>query len=231
MTDELRGRTALDESAVTNEILEDAIGDPEDLELDEHNDEGAAAISWSRVESAARIFASVSVAIAALVGVWQYVESNREIKRERSLEYVRLWRDGEPLVQFTNVQRFLEVRIAESDQSFNELEKLSKDVRTLALGNFGARVSLELKNSQHENSQQIANAIHRLTLFFGQIEICIDSNLCDAKVLESYLGDEVRSFWLYFKGFAQVRRENNYPGYGGTVDSLVARFEAIGKGE
>lgn len=76
----------------------------------------------------------------------------------------------------------------------------------------------------------IEEDVDRLTLFFGQMETCISADLCNAEVLEAFFGSEARSFWQYFQGYAQLRREDNYAEYGAAVTDLVDRFEDMKEG-
>ena len=66
-----------------------------------------------------------------------------------------------------------------------------------------------------ENLEQLRNLV----------DACIEAGLCEADVLRVYFAEEVLSFWAYFEGYAQLRRESNYAGYGTAVDRLVDRFE------
>ena len=174
------------------------------------------------LESGVRIFANLAIAIAALVGVWQYIEVNRELKRERSLEYVRTWENGSWIEQYAELQNFLEDRIIEAGPLASQVASLPPEAQRVALRNFGERLSTKLHNGEFEGSDNVENTIHRITLYFGQIGICVSASLCDKQVIQAYLGDEIVSFWTYFEGYAIFRRNNNYANYGYAVNDLVA---------
>ncbi len=177
--------------------------------------------TWDKAEQFARMFASVGVVTAAGLGLWEYKTSNDDVRRERSLEIVRDWQSEQQIDRYTRVQSFVEQRLATSDAISTSLppEALEK-----AYSNLGYRWTTFLRASDGPGARQTEEDIDRLTLYFGQMEICISSGLCDAAVLRAYFESEVVTFWRYFSGYATLRREANYSGYGAPVEELVARF-------
>lgn len=193
---------------------------PEEAEEDEE-EEGL----LSRLERLIRSSASLGVVVAAGLGVWQYYEANQEVKRERALEIVKDWNNSGYIDRFSKLQEFVETRVSTTRMPPAEIGEAAMRV---ALGNLGYGWSQELlAQDQDSSARAVLRDIDRLTLFFAQMEICVQAKLCDAEVLHAYFSTEVSSFWAYFQGYARLRREANYSRYGDPVDRLLERFATM----
>lgn len=180
----------------------------------------------TRVEQYTRIAASLGVALAAITGAYQYVEANEDNRRERSLEIVRNWQSETNIERYTAIQAFVEGKVNEPTLKA-QLQVLSPDALPDAQANLGRAWTAALRDSDAPEDKRIERHIDRLMLFFAQMEICIDSELCNAKVLRDYFELEVSTFWTYFKGYAELRQRASYQGYGDPVARLVERFAAM----
>lgn len=174
---------------------------------------------WVHAERLTRILASLGVAAAAIITALQYVGANDGVRSERSFEIVKLWQEEELDQDFTAVQVFVEERV---NTVGSGLQRLKGAARKHAMNNLGN--TWLVQNRASPTPVEIEPHLDRLTLFFSQIEICIEARLCDSDVLQRYFFSEVDSFWSYFSAYAELRRDAGYPQYGVSVDKLVQRF-------
>lgn len=180
----------------------------------------------TRAEQVMRIAASLGVATAAILAVIEYSNANEDNRRERALEIVRDWQTEANTDRYTAVQEFVEAKVTEPALQAS-LGQLSERALADAQTNLGRAWTTTLRNSSEPAEQALERDIDRLMLFFAQMEICISSQLCNAEVLQAYFELEVSSFWKYFKGYAELRQDANYEGYGEPVERLVTRFAAM----
>jgi hypothetical protein len=179
---------------------------------------------WGWVEQTARIAASIGVAGAAIVGVFEYMSANEDVRRERALTIVQDWQEDGQIDRYTRLQSFVEAKLETTDALPADMPP---ELLARAYQNLGYNWMVDLRGAETASAASIENDVDRLTLFFSQMETCISADLCNAEVLRAYFGSEARSFWQYFQGYAQLRRENNYPAYGAPVTALISRFGAM----
>ena len=177
-------------------------------------------------EQVMRILASIGVAGAAIVGVVEYISSNEDVRRERSLAVVRDWQEDKLIDRYTELQTYVEDQLQNSTLP---PASLPPEALARAYRNLGYNWMVDLRADGGTGAQLVETHVDRLTLFFAQMEICIAAELCNGDVLNAYFHSEVTTFWQYFEGYAQLRREANYADYGRPVDELVARFEEMGQ--
>ena len=203
----------------------------EDADLDEHGrrlrrpDSGSENSGfWGAVERGTRIAASIGVAGAAIIGVIEYIGSNEDVRRERSLEVVQDWQSGKMTDRFTRVQAFVEAQL---ETSTLPPASLPDELLAKAHENLGYNWMVDARASAGQSPPAIETDVDRLTLFFARMEICIEADLCNAEVLNAYFNSEATTFWQYFQGYARLRREANYADYGRPVNALVTRFQGM----
>ena len=177
-------------------------------------------------EQIMRILASIGVAGAAIVGVFEYISSNEDVRRERSLAVVRDWQEDKLIDRYTQLQSYVENQLQTSTLP---PASLPPEVLARAYRNLGYNWMVDLRADGGADAQAMETHVDRLTLFFAQMEICIAAELCNGDVLNAYFHSEVTTFWQYFEGYAQLRREANYADYGRPVDALVGRFQQMGQ--
>jgi hypothetical protein len=214
--------TGIDSDALSHD---DDSGDTSSLGAENAPDAKEAKAYLGVIEQLARIAASLGVAGAAIFGVIEYIASNEDIRRERSLSFVESWQDDGMIERYTRLQGFVEQRLHASELP---PPTLPQDALARAYQNLGYAWVLNLRAVPGPESVLTETDIDRLTLFFSQMEICVASDLCNARVLAAYFTTEVTSFWQYFQGYARLRREANYTNYGIHVTALVARFGSLG---
>lgn len=224
VTDEMAADVVLDVEADADDGSETEEFDRPPRRPDEPQKPEAPKSFFERFERFTRIYASVGVGTAAILGFFQYSAANEDVKRERSLEFVQNWQEDKLIERYTHLQVFVEDKLRDTDPLPLEIDDAATEVM---LTNLGYTWSSQLRSTDTPGAKKIENDIDRLTLFFSQMEICAESGLCNESVLEAYFGTEVVSFWQYFSGYAKVRQEDNYIGYGSQVSELVQRFKSL----
>lgn len=217
-------------NALTEEVANEVV-----LEVREEEDEGGSLRRpvdpqddkgfWGKVEQGARIAASLGVFGAAVFGIIEYRAANEDTRRERSMDFVQAWENAGQIDRYTRVQAFVEERL---NSATLPPPDLPDEVLRQAYRNLGYNWLLDLREEGGNVALGTEADVDRLTLFFAQMFICIDQGLCNASVLEAYFKTEVTSFWQYFEGYATLRREAGYEGYGEAVGKLVDMFSGPG---
>lgn len=201
--------------------------DPPNLELDRRpkrrrfwgNPEDPIAEDIERV---VRGLASIGVLAAAVISTLQYIESNRSLESERSLGLVQAWQERKLAEDFSALQLFVEGKLEGLGEASAGLAALPPPALNAALSNLGKTWLIE--NRKGENPDVLEDRIDRVTLFFEQMETCIDAGLCTEKVLARYFDEQVQSFWVYFNHYAVIRQKEGYVGYGKGVARLSRIF-------
>jgi len=222
-------------NSITGEMANQAVLEPSEAAREEEEDERSLRRPpepiegkglWAHVEQGARIAASIGVAGAAIFGVIEYNAANEDVRRERSMGFVEAWQNARQIDRYTRVQAFVEDKL---NSGTAPLATMPPEALTRSYANLGYNWIVDLREQGGTVTKGIEADVDRLTLFFSQMEICVASDLCNASVLEAYFESEVVSFWRYFQGYAKLRREANYEGYGKSVNDLVDRFKTPGR--
>lgn len=181
-----------------------------------------------------KIIASIGTFIAAIVACIQYVDSFQELRTERSLKFVNSWKSENISDSYSLTRLFVQDMI---DRDGYPDPSLTKEQMSRALSNLGARWTAELIRGDNDRvlregvqPKELIKHIDTVVLFFEEMEVCIESELCDDEVLLKFFGGRVQTFWVYFKGYARLRRSTYYPQFGSKVDSLeLRRLKGTGK--
>jgi len=113
LTEEMTAEVVLDDATYEDDETTD--DDPEGTSTRRIMDKRADTPKKSKLdltEQLTRIFASIGVGSAALLGYWQYAEANDALRSERSFELVQNWQKDEHIDNFTTVQDFVETKLS-----------------------------------------------------------------------------------------------------------------------
>lgn len=169
------------------------------------------------------IVANVAVIVVAYLAYQQYVDANEDLRRGRSLAFVQEWTDKGYSEAYGNISAFVEQKRKDGD---TYPSSLPDDAVAIAKFNLGLKWSDDLLTKQDQRSTSLANDLDRTVQFFSRMSTCSNSKLCDEGVLVEYFDTELLTFWDFFSGYAQQRRENGYANYGSKVDMLATRFRS-----
>ncbi|MGY4749293.1 hypothetical protein ACVNHC_05470 [Pannonibacter sp. Q-1] len=167
------------------------------------------------------IIANIAVIIVAILAYQQYVNSNEDLKRGRSLAFVQEWTEKGLSSAYDDLSLFVEERRIAGETLPADL---SPEAITLAKFNLGQKWTEEIVTGDDMKSKSLERGLKTIVQFFSRMSTCESSGLCDSDVLVKYFDSELLTFWSYFRAYAALRQVNGYSGYGDKVDSLVAAF-------
>ena len=64
--------------------------------------------------------------------------------------------------------------------------------------------------------------VDQIFYFFDRAALCANERICDFDVINTFLGEEARTFWLYFSKYAERRQTLGYSSYGKWTERLAA---------
>ena len=142
--------------------------------------------------------------ITVLLGGIEYFQRQQSARVEKSLQLVDQWRTGGHREAYQRINDLVAPLFAQVAASVGESE------RALVLGNIGETVT-----GRDEDLSSPADKDADLVFeFFERAALCANERICDYDVLNTFLGEEAQSFWLYFSRYAEHRRELGYAQYG-----------------
>jgi hypothetical protein len=150
--------------------------------------------------------------ITVLLGGFEYFQRQQSARVEKSLQLVDQWRTGGHREAYRRINDLVAPVFADVAAGVGESE------RALILGNIG-----EMVTGRDEDLTSPADKDADLVFeFFERAALCANERICDYDVLNTFLGQEAQSFWLYFSRYAEHRRQLGYAQYG----LWTARFAA-----
>ena len=130
----------------------------------------------------------VTVIAAGAYGLLEYIEHKQGVRVERSLSYVESYRDG---------------NAANAKLSLNQL-LADKQEELATLLNTGYKKESDLNRAYADLILQITSkpSVQRnleiVFSFFEEVAICVERELCDHEVIQSFFTNEVRGFFNSF---------------------------------
>ena len=147
-------------------------------------------------------FKVIGTVCAAFYAVVEYVQHQQSVQVERSLAYVERHHKGNTFTAKRNLSQAL----------FE-----SSDQLTILLG--AGNLSPEQLNDQYSEfmtalvvSKSLNADIETLFLFYEEVAICVERDLCDAEVIEEFFGGQARKmFNSYYPHVCYLREQWNNP--------------------
>lgn len=177
---------------------------------------------WHRLVAGAKPYGDVIDAVLKtllIVGVffgsYEYFSRQQATRVEKSLAIVEEWSSAGHRDAW---QRINDAAFPLYAQSAEAIQAVAADpaARTLLYGNLGDAVT----GRDTDFTSQADRDVDQVFYFFERAALCANERICDYDVINTFLGGEARSFWLYFSRYAERRREFGYPEYG----AWTARF-------
>ena len=130
----------------------------------------------------------IAVLLGGCYSVFEYIEHKQTVKVQRSLSYVASYRSGNT----TEAKLYLNKILVDQNTALNSI--LSKTYTDdTALSN--AYNQLVLKITKESSVQR---NIEILFSFFEEVAICVDRELCDAEIINSFFTNDAKSMFNSF---------------------------------
>jgi hypothetical protein len=142
--------------------------------------------------------------VTVFLGGYEYLQRQQSARVEKSLQLVDQWRSGGHRDAYQRINDLVAPLFAQV------AGKVSDDQRLLILANIGETVT----GRDDDFSSQADKDTDSVFEFFERAALCANERICDYDVLDTFLGQEVKSFWPYFSRYAEHRRDLGYVSYG-----------------
>ena len=152
-----------------------------------------------------------------LFTVYQYLMQRQEMRVERALQLVELWDQDKYQEAAKAVKARLAGLLAENPNPFGanpsqkELAVYYEKIGIEALTPDGGAMPLP----------EFQEHFDRLVYFLNRVSFCVERNICDRDIADTYFQDYAASFWRYFKGYAGERRKGGELSYAAAVEKFV----------
>jgi hypothetical protein len=174
---------------------------------------------FERIESVFRMVSLVAITASVMLTAFQFYKVGVDGRKERSVALMSSWQGSDEREAFARISAALEERL-------ESLSEIRGQVTPAAMKELKFLIGEALIEdwATAENYDDWAADVDSIFNFYSEVEFCIRAELCDEALLKSYFGDEAVSFWEYFRGFAEDRRESFYPDYGVALEQFVIAF-------
>jgi hypothetical protein len=153
--------------------------------------------------------------IAVILGGFEYLSRQQAGRVEKSLALVNEWKDAGHREAWQRINDAIWPLYSESADA---IEAMAGDPaqRGLLLRNIGDTVTGRDDNFTSSPDRDVDQVFY----FFERAALCANERICDYDIINTFLGDEARTFWVYFSRYAERRQAVGYANYG----TWTARF-------
>jgi hypothetical protein len=152
---------------------------------------------------------------AVLLGGYEYLSRQQSARVEKSLAMVNEWKDAGHREAWQRINDLLWPLYAESAGAIQSMDD-DPERRALLYGNLGDAVT----GRDDSFTTPADRDVDAVFYFFDRAALCANERICDYDVINTFLGEEARTFWLYFSRYADRRQAVGYASYG----NWTARF-------
>jgi len=188
-------------------------------------DEKPKRLSWRKrlapfadeLEKLVSPFLKLLLVIGVFLGGGEYFQRQQSTRVEKSLELVDEWKTGGHRDAYQRVNDLIWPLYAENAEAIRALGPDDAQ-RRLIFANLGETVT----GRDDDFSSAADRDVDLVFYFFERAALCANERICDYNVLDTFLGQEARAFWLYFSRYAERRQGVGYNQYGAWTERLVA---------
>ena len=230
--------TIVRETAMRKERVGDKAGSKDrGARNDEHEPEGADSTEggseWTENlfigrdwRVSANAWAGFGLRILLIAGtlftVYQYLAARYEMRVDRTLKLVELWEQD----RYQDAQKAMRARLAALNEKYSDL--LGKNPSQPAMDVYYSRIGLEALKAEGGDMPlpEFQDRFDRIVYFLNRVSFCVDGNLCDRDITDSYFQDYARSFWRYFHGYVEKQRRAGTTTYAAAIEKYVGEGQA-----
>lgn len=154
--------------------------------------------------------------IGVLLGAYEYFARQQSARVEKSLALVDEWQSGGHRDAYQRINDLVWPLYLESADAIRALAD-DEAQRSLIYGNLGDAIT----GRDDDFSSTADRDVDQVFYFFERAGLCANERICDFDVLDTFLGEEARTFWLYFARYADRRRDLGYARYGAWTERLA----------
>lgn len=165
------------------------------------------------------IVVKVGAIFATLFAIFQYLAAREDRRVERSLGYVSRFSDHGSAIGMARLQVSAALWANETQllRLKDVLQRLPEDEGIALRARF-----IEKLMQGGGDAAPIRVALDPIVSFFDELQVCIDTNLCDGQAADAFFQDYVITFWDNFGAAILDRRDLN-PRYGWGIQAFFTR--------
>ncbi len=154
--------------------------------------------------------------IGVFLGGYEYLHRQQSARVEQSLALVDEWKTDGHRDAYQRINDLVWPLYAESAPL---IEAAASDEAQAAMifGNLGDGVT----GRDDDFASQADRDVDQIFYFFDRAALCSNERICDFDVINTFLGEEARTFWLYFSRYAERRQTLGYSSYGKWTERLA----------
>lgn len=154
--------------------------------------------------------------IAVLLGGYEYLSRQQSARVEKSLALVDEWQSGGHRDAYQRINDLIWPLYLESADAIGALASAAAQ-RVLIYGNLGETIT----GRDDDFSSAADRDVDQVFYFFERAGLCANERICDYDVIDTFLGEEAKTFWLYFARYAERRQALGYARYGAWTERLA----------
>lgn len=154
--------------------------------------------------------------IGVLVGAYEYFARQQSARVEKSLTLVDEWQSGGHRDAYQRINDLVWPLYLESADAIRPLAG-DEAQRALIYANLGETIT----GRDDDFSSAADRDVDQVFYFFERAGLCANERICDYDVIDTFLGEEARAFWLYFARYAERRQALGYARYGAWTERLA----------
>lgn len=147
--------------------------------------------------------------VGVFLGGYEYLHRQQQIRVEQSLALVDEWETGGYRDAYQRINDLVWPLYAESAGMIEAASGNQAQVE-LIFGNLGDGITGR-DNAFTSPADRDADQIF---YYFDRAALCANERICDFDVINTFLGEDARTFWLYFSRYAERRQGAGYSTYG-----------------
>jgi hypothetical protein len=155
--------------------------------------------------------------VGVIFGSYEYFARQQSQRVEKSLALVDEWKDGGHREAWQRINDAVWPLYADASASIAEMKPNESQIG-LIYGNLGDAVT----GRDDDFSSPPDRDVDQVFYFFERAALCANERICDYDVLNTFLGQEARSFWLYFSRYAERRQTLGYVQYGAWTERFYS---------
>ena len=154
--------------------------------------------------------------VGVFLGAYEYLHRQQSARVEQSLTLVDEWKTDGHRDAYQRINDLVWPLYAESAPL---IEAAASDQAQVAMifGNLGDGVT----GRDDDFASQADRDVDQIFYFFDRAALCANERICDYDVINTFLGEEARTFWLYFSRYAERRQVLGYASYGKWTERLA----------
>lgn len=157
------------------------------------------------------------VKIAALAGATfaalEYRAAIDRDRHERTIRYIDRFETGEIGAAVRAISKEIRELAAREDIA----EVRDHVVATPAVASESRALVAILLAYDSRNGEGLVDELDQVVSYFNSLQVCLEQNLCDAKVAHSFLDEYSENFWTNFEPYVAERRRD-FASYGAAYE-------------